>query len=69
MAGLAPVVAGHGGFCAKWLSAAWTRPGYRATVRLMWETSRPLSLIQAGGLYAQLYELQARAYRKGRAGA
>jgi hypothetical protein len=35
----------------------------------MWETSRPLSLIQAGGLYAQLYELQARAYRKGRAGA
>jgi hypothetical protein len=32
-------------------------------------TSRPLSLTQAGGLYTQLYELQARAYRKGRAGA
>jgi hypothetical protein len=69
MAGLAPVVAGPRRILGKWPSAAWTRPGYRAALRLRWETSRPLSLIQAGGLYAQLYELQAQAYRKGRAGA
>jgi len=48
MAGLAPLVAGPRRILRKRLSEAWTRPGYGATVRLMWETSRPLSLVVAG---------------------